>query len=89
MALFLVDGLCNRTKFTDVSEVFAAYIILMTKGGNISETSENLYHTKRRSNRGERHLHTRRREKQKSHLFVSVFTLCFKVLSHETGDKLE
>jgi hypothetical protein len=55
----------------DVSVVLTAFIIraiivLMMESGNTSKISVNLYHTTRRNNTEDIHLHTRRRENLKS-----------------------
>jgi hypothetical protein len=59
-------------KFTDVSEVFAASIIiaLMMEAASTSETSVNFYQTTRRNIPEDNHLHTRRRENLKSHQYL-------------------
>jgi hypothetical protein len=57
-------------KFTDVSEMLVASIIRkMMEATSTSETSVNFYQTIRRNIPEDSHLHTRRRENLKSHLF--------------------
>jgi hypothetical protein len=58
------------SKFTNVSEVLAASIImaivLMMEAASTSETSANFYQSSRRYNPEDSHLHTRCRENLKS-----------------------
>jgi hypothetical protein len=59
-------------KFTDVSEVLAVSIIraliaLMMEAASTSETSVDFFHTTRRNDPEDSHLHTRRRENLKYH----------------------
>jgi hypothetical protein len=55
------SGMLRRVvcKFADVSEILAAFIIvLMIEAASTSETSVNFYHTTRRNNPEDSHLHT-------------------------------
>jgi hypothetical protein len=58
---------------SDVSEELTASIIILTtlmmESASFSETSVSIYHSTRRNIQEGSHLHTRRREKLKSHLF--------------------
>jgi hypothetical protein len=63
-------------KFTNVSEVLAAFIIrakmrgLMMEAASTSETSVNFYETTRCNNSEDSHLHIRRHENLKSHNYL-------------------
>jgi hypothetical protein len=54
--------------------IVAPIIALMMEAANTSETSVNFYQTTRRNNPEDSHLHTRRRENQKSHSTENMFT---------------
>jgi hypothetical protein len=49
---------------------FSRLIALMMEAASTSETSVNFYQTTRRNNPGDDHLHSRRRENLKSHIFL-------------------
>jgi hypothetical protein len=71
MTVFWGVAACSLIEFTDVSKVFAASIIramiaLMMEAASTSKTSVN-YHTTRRNNPEDSHLHTCRCENLKSH----------------------
>jgi hypothetical protein len=59
-------------KFTDVSEVLIASIIIamMIEAASTSEMLLNLYQTTRRNVPQDDHLHTRRRENLNSHIYT-------------------
>jgi hypothetical protein len=54
---------------TDVPAVFAASIRAIWVEASTSETSVNVYQNALRNNPEDSHLHTRRRENLKSHIF--------------------
>jgi hypothetical protein len=61
-------------KFTDVSEVLIASIViaLMMEAVNTSETSVNFYQTTQHNIPEDSHLHTCRRDNPKSHLLCNI-----------------
>jgi hypothetical protein len=64
-------------KFTEVSEVLAAFIIraiALIEAERISEMSVNFYQTTRHNIPEDSHLHTHRREKLKSHHHPRLIT---------------
>jgi hypothetical protein len=64
MPIFWVVEPSSLVKFTNVSDVLAASILiaLMMEAASTSETLVNFYETTRRYNPEDSHLHTRRRE---------------------------
>jgi hypothetical protein len=77
MAVVLVVAPCVVwEKFTDISEVLAAFVIiaLIMEAANTSETSVVFYRTTRRDNPEDSHLHTRRCENLKSHSKLVLFS---------------
>jgi hypothetical protein len=55
-------------------EVYQRLALMMVEAACISETLVNIYQTTRRNIPGDNHLHTRRRENLKSHLFMEIYT---------------
>jgi hypothetical protein len=58
-------------------------IALIMEAASISETSVNFYHTTRRNNPEDSHLHTRRRKNLKSHHYLAdaqIKFFCFNVI---------